>query len=41
MFLIDSDIIYLNVLGTPILVLNSFEAVTELLEKRAAIYSDR
>ncbi|KAF7980672.1 hypothetical protein HWV62_37099 [Athelia sp. TMB] len=37
----NSDIIYLNVLGTRIVVLNSFEAVTELLEKRAAIYSDR
>ncbi|KAF7985953.1 hypothetical protein HWV62_43900 [Athelia sp. TMB] len=37
----NSDIIYLNVLGTPIVVLNSFDAVTELLEKRAAIYSDR
>ncbi|KAF7985952.1 hypothetical protein HWV62_43898 [Athelia sp. TMB] len=37
----NSDILYLDVLGTRIVVLNSFEAVTELLEKRAAIYSDR
>ncbi|KAF7980657.1 hypothetical protein HWV62_37069 [Athelia sp. TMB] len=37
----NSEIIYLDVLGTPIVVLNSFEAVTELLEKRAAVYSDR
>ncbi|KAF7985902.1 hypothetical protein HWV62_43798 [Athelia sp. TMB] len=29
----DSDIIYLDVFGTRIVVLNSFEAITELLEK--------
>ncbi|KAF7980002.1 hypothetical protein HWV62_40100 [Athelia sp. TMB] len=37
----DSDIIYLDVFGTRIVVLNSFEAITELLEKRARIYSSR
>ncbi|KAJ7200308.1 cytochrome P450 [Mycena pura] len=37
----DSDIIYLDVAGTPIVVLSSMEAATELLEKRSNIYSDR
>lgn len=32
---------YLNVAGQPLLVLNSQEAALELLDKRAAIYSDR
>ncbi|GJE84148.1 cytochrome P450 [Phanerochaete sordida] len=37
----DSDIIYLNIAGTPIYVLNSVQATTDLLEKRSSIYSDR
>ncbi|KAJ6526420.1 cytochrome P450 [Mycena capillaripes] len=37
----DSDIIHLNVVGTPIIVLNSVEAANDLLAKRSAIYSDR
>ncbi|KAF7980656.1 hypothetical protein HWV62_37067 [Athelia sp. TMB] len=37
----NSDIIYMNVFGTRILVLNSFEAIIELLEKRSVIYSSR
>lgn len=41
MYLIESDIIYLNVLGKPMVILNTLEAVTELLERRSAIYSDR
>ncbi|KZP10610.1 cytochrome P450 [Athelia psychrophila] len=36
-----SDIIYLNVLGTSIVILNSSEAINDLLEKRSAIYSSR
>ncbi|KZP21555.1 cytochrome P450 [Athelia psychrophila] len=36
-----SDIVYLNVLGKPMVVLNTLEAATELLERRSAIYSDR
>ncbi|GJE84149.1 cytochrome P450 [Phanerochaete sordida] len=36
-----SDIIYLNLAGTPMVVLNSAQAVNDLLEKRSSIYSDR
>ncbi|KAG8979556.1 hypothetical protein FRB94_011290 [Tulasnella sp. JGI-2019a] len=32
---------YLNVLGNHIVIINTQEAAIELLEKRAAIYSDR
>ncbi|KAJ7167432.1 hypothetical protein C8R43DRAFT_818738, partial [Mycena crocata] len=37
----DSDVLYLNVAGTSIIVLSSAEAANELLEKRASVYSDR
>lgn len=37
----DSDIIHLEVAGTSIIVLDTFEAVTELLEKRSSHYSGR
>lgn len=37
----DTDIIYLNVAGTSIVVLDTFEAAFQLLEKRSAIYSSR
>ncbi|KAJ7690142.1 cytochrome P450 [Mycena rosella] len=37
----DSDIIYLNAIGTSIVVLSSVEAAEDLLDKRSAIYSDR
>jgi cytochrome P450 len=33
--------IYLNVLGQHILILNSLEVITDLLEKRSSNYSDR
>jgi hypothetical protein len=33
--------VYLNILGQPFLVLNSAKAAADLLERRAAIYSDR
>jgi hypothetical protein len=33
--------VYLNVLGHKVIILNSAEDATELLEKRAALYSDR
>ncbi|KAJ7765339.1 cytochrome P450 [Mycena metata] len=36
-----SDIIHLDVLGTSIVVLNSYNAAIDLLDKRSAIYSDR
>ena len=35
------DVMYLEVLGKPIIVLSSEEAATELLDKRSANYSDR
>ncbi|KAI0348399.1 cytochrome P450 [Trametopsis cervina] len=37
----DSDIIRLNVLGTNLIILNSAQAVSDLLEKRSLNYSDR
>lgn len=36
-----SSIVRYNILGNNIVVLNSLQAVTDLLEKRSAIYSDR
>lgn len=38
---IDSDILYLNVLGRPIIVINSTKIAQELLNKRGANYADR
>lgn len=35
------DVVYLRILNRPIIVLNSAEAATELLEKRGENYSDR
>ncbi|KAK7018237.1 cytochrome P450 [Favolaschia claudopus] len=37
----DSDIIHLNVAGTSVIVLSTFEASDALFEKRSSIYSDR
>ncbi|KAF7368512.1 Cytochrome p450 [Mycena venus] len=37
----DSDIIHVNLAGTPVIVLSSLEATEALLEKRSSIYSDR
>ncbi|KAF8656760.1 hypothetical protein AX16_002439 [Volvariella volvacea WC 439] len=36
-----SDIIYLNMLGTHMVILNSLKATKELFDRRSAIYSDR
>ncbi|KAF7975968.1 hypothetical protein HWV62_8106 [Athelia sp. TMB] len=36
-----SDVIHLNILGTHIVILNSLEAVMDLMKKRSAIYSAR
>ncbi|KAI9068980.1 cytochrome P450 [Trametes sanguinea] len=36
-----SDVVYFTVLGTHLLVINSFEAARELLDKKGALYSDR
>ncbi|CEL59153.1 O-methylsterigmatocystin oxidoreductase OS=Aspergillus flavus (strain ATCC 200026 / FGSC A1120 / NRRL 3357 / JCM 12722 / SRRC 167) GN=ordA PE=2 SV=1 [Rhizoctonia solani AG-1 IB] len=38
---LDSDIVYLEILGQKIIVLNSAEAASDLLDKRSALYSDR
>lgn len=35
------DVIYLSILGRPVIVLNSAQAATDLLEKRGENYSDR
>lgn len=37
----ESDIIYINVVGTPIVVLDSWNAVNDLFEKKSHIYSSR
>ncbi|KZT68589.1 cytochrome P450 [Daedalea quercina L-15889] len=37
----DSDVIYLNLAGTPVVILNSADAAYELFERRSALYSDR
>ena len=37
----DSDIIHVNALGTSMIILNSYKAVTDLLEHRSGIYSSR
>ncbi|KAF8654799.1 hypothetical protein AX16_003368 [Volvariella volvacea WC 439] len=36
-----SDILCLNMMGTPTIILNSLKSAVELLDKRSAIYSDR
>ena len=37
----SGDVVYLNVLGQPMVVLNSLQAAQDLLDKRSANYSDR
>ncbi|KIK66619.1 hypothetical protein GYMLUDRAFT_257455, partial [Collybiopsis luxurians FD-317 M1] len=37
----DSDIVHVNIAGQSMIILNTYEAAKELLEKRGAIYSDR
>src|SRR5579872_4076871 len=38
---IETDVMYLKMLGRDMVVLSSSEAIEDLLEKRSAIYSDR
>ncbi|KAL1689520.1 cytochrome P450 [Schizophyllum commune] len=38
---LKSDVIHLNILGQPLIVLNSLHAAVDLLDKRGATYSDR
>ena len=40
-FLADTDILHVNFAGTPLIILDSYEAVNELLDKRSATFSDR
>ena len=37
----DSDIIHVNALGTSLIILNSYEVATELLDQRSSSYSSR
>ena len=37
----DSDIIHVNVLGTSMIILNSYKVATDLLDKRSSTYSSR
>ena len=37
----DSDIIHVNVLGTSMVILNSYKVATELLDQRSSTYSSR
>jgi hypothetical protein len=37
----SGDLIYLNAAGQPVVVINSQKVAVELLDRRAAIYSDR
>jgi hypothetical protein len=35
------DVVYLEIFGTSMVILNSYKATTDLFEKRSANYSDR
>lgn len=37
----DSDVLYFNILGQPVVVLNSVQAAVDLLDKRGSNYCDR
>jgi len=37
----NSDVIYLNLSGTPVIVVNSTEAAHELFDRKSTLYSDR
>ncbi|CAE6394918.1 unnamed protein product [Rhizoctonia solani] len=38
---LNSDIVYLDIIGQPLIILNSAQTAVDLFEKRSAIYSDR
>jgi hypothetical protein len=38
---IEGDVVYVEALGLPVVVLNSYNAAHELLVKRSSHYSDR
>jgi hypothetical protein len=37
----DSDVIYVNFMGQPVVVLNTAQVAIDLLDKRSNIYSNR
>ena len=37
----SGDVVHLNAFGTPVIILGTHEAAIDLLDKRAANYSDR
>ena len=37
----ESDVIYLDLMGIPFVILNTPKATKEIFEKRSALYSDR
>ena len=39
--MVETGIMYLNMVGTDVVVLNSSEIIADLLDKRSAIYSDK
>jgi hypothetical protein len=39
--LLLGNIVYMHVLGQPMIILSSQEVIRDLMEKRSAIYSDR
>ena len=40
-WVVGSDVLHVDVLGTHIVIINSVKAANELLEKRSSVYSDR
>ena len=38
---LEGDVVYLHIVGRPLLILNSAKAMRDLLEKRGASFSDR
>ena len=41
MLCVDSDIIHVDALGKSMVILNSYEIATDLLDRRSSIYSSR
>lgn len=37
----EGDILYLSIMGKPMIILNSAKSAIDLLDKRGAVYSDR
>ncbi|PPQ94311.1 hypothetical protein CVT25_004968 [Psilocybe cyanescens] len=37
----DTDILYVNIAGSPVAVINSYKTAMELLENRSSMYSGR